>query len=124
MNTQERVGVVKYLNQGADFVINSRREDAYKMMYEDCDGKYDIVWERPREQDNSFVMVHNGNVNLYAGTSEYWYIGYRCAGGGSAQATPSPAAPQVFRTDEDCVNSAFCKQVGRCIARDGKCVRE
>lgn len=56
---KKSLGMVKYLNAGAGFIIENRRESAYKAMYEDCGGKnYKIEYEEP-----------NG---------EYWNIYYRC----------------------------------------------
>ena len=77
-NTRGRVGIVKYLNQGAGFVINSRRNDAYEMMYDDCGGKYDIIGEGPKYEDYAYVTKIGDTWLAGAGTSEYWYIRYRC----------------------------------------------
>jgi hypothetical protein len=57
VNEDTRPGVVKYLNNGADFVIQQRREDAYKQMYEACGGKYRIDGEGPQVQDGVVMLL-------------------------------------------------------------------
>lgn len=42
---ERRGGRVKYLADGASFVVQSRREDAYQQMYRFCGGQYQIVRE-------------------------------------------------------------------------------
>jgi len=68
-------GTVKYLNQGADFIIKKRRESAYKQMYETCGGKYKIESEGPRSEGG--MAIPAGNAVMY-GDSQYWYITYKC----------------------------------------------
>ena len=48
VNERSQPGVVKYLNDGASFVIKRRRESAYKQMFETCHGPYRIVAEGQR----------------------------------------------------------------------------
>ncbi len=43
INYKDRTGVVKFLNQGASMVRESRREDSYKKMYNSCGGAYRII---------------------------------------------------------------------------------
>lgn len=74
-NETQRPGMVKYLNQGVDFVIKSRREDAYKKMYESCGGSYKIVNEGPQAEGGAMVPV--GNTYFYS-QSNYWYISFQC----------------------------------------------
>ena len=55
MNKQkEKYGVVNYLNEGADFVIQARRKDAFKKMFESCDGKYIVINEGSNESNPIF----------------------------------------------------------------------
>ena len=78
LNYQAR-GVVKYLNQGADFVIEDRRKHAFKTMYEICGGQYKIVSESAQTQSAGAMQVTNtfwSSLN-----SNYWYIGYECLPG-------------------------------------------
>ncbi len=75
MNESSRTGTIKYLNQGASFVIIGRREDAYRQMYEACKGKYKIESEGPRSEGGVATPV--GNQAFYS-SSEYWYITFKC----------------------------------------------
>lgn len=53
------LGMVKYLNTGSDMIIESRRENAYMKMFENCGGRnYKVEFER---------------AEIF-----YWYIYYRC----------------------------------------------
>ena len=70
-------GVVKYLNQGADFVIESRREDAFKEMYSGCGGNYKITGEGPREEGGVVSQISPGSAMFFS--SQYWYISYECS---------------------------------------------
>ena len=57
VNESTRRGIVKYLNQGASFVIEQRRKHAYRRMYTECGGKYRIVAEGPRLEGGVIVPV-------------------------------------------------------------------
>lgn len=73
----KRKGTVKYLNQGADFVIKSRREDAFKKMHTSCGGEYKITSEGERvDSDGIFVPVGGGMTGFFQ--SKYWYISFEC----------------------------------------------
>lgn len=76
VNESSRGGVVKYLNNGADFVIEARREDAYRTMYKACEGSYKIDAEGPREE-GGVVAPMQGGAGMWAGF-QYWYIQYSC----------------------------------------------
>ena len=72
------VGMVKYLNEGASFVKEQRREDAFKEMSEACKGKYKVLEEGERP-DNFTMSTYNpsiGSVDTFKST--YWYISYSC----------------------------------------------
>mgnify|MGYP007114311341 CR=1 FL=1 len=75
VNEAQRGGVIKYLNQGADSVIESRREDAYRQMYSACAGKYRIVGEGPRSEGG---VVTPALGSLWASSYQYWYIQFNC----------------------------------------------
>lgn len=76
VNEHERPGVIRYLNQGADFVIKDRRRDAYMQMKQSCRGKpYKILAEGPQLQGG--VVTQMGNSAFFS-QSEYWYISYQC----------------------------------------------
>jgi hypothetical protein len=70
------VGVIKYLNQGADFVIKERRESAFKDMYDACKGSYKIISESERA-DGGVGMAISSSTAMY-GSTKYWYIRYEC----------------------------------------------
>lgn len=74
-NESKRPGVIRYLNEGASFVINSRREDAYKQMSKACGGSYQILGEGPQSGGTMISPLGSG---YYAATSEYWYITFQC----------------------------------------------
>lgn len=71
-----RAGIVKYLNDGADFVRSQRREDAYKQMPKACGGSYRIDAEGSSAQGG--VVVSSGTGSYWA-QSSYWYIQFSCA---------------------------------------------
>lgn len=69
-------GVVKYLNGGADYIVKSRREDAFKKMADSCDGKYKIISEGEKV-DSTNVAVPVGTMWV-GGSPDYWHITYEC----------------------------------------------
>ena len=77
VNSQEQYGVVSYLDKG--FSSAARREDAYKKMYEVCNGKYKII----RESSKNIGATYNAyQYNKYSsGTAtniSRRYIQYTC----------------------------------------------
>ena len=69
-------GVVKYHNDGMEAIKNSRKEDAFERMYDNCSGKYKVIEEGPRDETG---ISHGGaNGGAVWGTSHYWYISYEC----------------------------------------------
>lgn len=71
-----RGGIVRYLNQGAEFVRKARRDDAYRRMHEHCRGRYRIVSEGP-EKGGEAVVAPLGDTWI-AATTEYWSIKFEC----------------------------------------------
>ncbi len=69
-------GVVKYLNNGADHLINMRREDAFEKAHEDCGGKYKVTFEGSQKEGLAL------NPNMFGGYSfsgsDYVFIEYQC----------------------------------------------
>lgn len=61
-------GVVEYLNAGADWMVQERKEDAYRKMYEACKGDYTILREGNKAQFNA---VFEGEQNM-------WVIEFSC----------------------------------------------
>jgi hypothetical protein len=78
-NEASRGGVIKYLNQGADFVIQNRREDAYKQMFNACNGKYKIDAEGPQSEGGMVLAMSPGSAMI--GDNQYWYIQFSCQKG-------------------------------------------
>jgi hypothetical protein len=69
-------GVVSYLNQGGNSVIESRRKDAYKKMHDYCGGAYKIVQENVNPS-GAGVATPIGNSVFY-GTDQYMKIRFEC----------------------------------------------
>jgi len=76
VNEASRGGVIKYLNQGARFVVEKRREDAYKQMHEACGGPYHIDAEGPRAEGGVVVAISPTAAGSFG--SQYWYIQFSC----------------------------------------------
>lgn len=76
INEASRGGVIKYLNNGADFVIRSRREDAYLQMYNSCTGSYRIDNEGPQAEGGTVIALSSSVATW--GSYQYWYIQYSC----------------------------------------------
>lgn len=74
-NEGDRNGVVKYLAGGHASVVNARRDSAYKMMYESCNGKYKIINESLKSEGGSISAY--GSSAFYSDT-QYVYIEFMC----------------------------------------------
>jgi hypothetical protein len=75
VNEGARSGVVKYLNDGAAYVRDQRREDAYKQMYTACNGHYKILAESSNPEGGAAFT--SGSTSYWA-QSNYWYIQFGC----------------------------------------------
>ncbi len=75
VNDSVQPGLVRYLNQGASSVVNTRREDAYKQMYTSCGGAYRIDAEGPQSDGAAVIPTATG---AYIAPSQYWYIQFSC----------------------------------------------
>ena len=75
VNEASRGGIVKYLNDGAEFVKKQRREDAYKQMHSACRGKYRIDAEGPRAEGGAVMAA---GTSAFWSESQYWYIQFSC----------------------------------------------
>ena len=96
VNEASRGGMIKYLNQGASYVVEQRREDAYKQMYTACRGTYRIDAEGPNAEGGAAIPIQGGGAVWTQ--SQYWYIQFSCApqpptqgGYGPSQSQPAPA---------------------------------
>lgn len=115
---EQRTGIVKYLNDGAQFVVKKRREDAYKRMFESCAGPYRITAEGDVTDGRVVTSTASGTSTTDAGAAatttgrtttatgqsttrttasgttfesdlHFWHIQYACAGTDST-ATKKP----------------------------------
>lgn len=75
VNESARPGTIRYLNDGASFVREGRRERAYQIMREACGGDYRIDGEGPQLRDGIVIVEEDVAVAL---SSEYWYIQFSC----------------------------------------------
>lgn len=99
-NDSQRPGLIKYLVDGASFVVKKRRENAYKQMFQSCRGPYRIVAEGQRVEGGVVLsntvasgsatartsgqkteVTAEGKSSTITSASEahYWYIQYECA---------------------------------------------
>lgn len=90
---------MKYLSDGASFVVNKRLEDAYNKMEEFCGGGYTIIAESDSSEFAGTITNFSGNgnatTNVYGNTaytsgsaygqsqsyavhSNFTYISFRC----------------------------------------------
>jgi len=65
VNDADRVGVIKFRDD--DMLRDKRRQDAYKQMYQACDGKYAIVDEG--ESIDGKVISHVSNTRTTTDSS-------------------------------------------------------
>jgi hypothetical protein len=68
-------GTVRYSNEGSESAINRRREDAYKKMFDACDGKYKITSEHVSAE---VAAVPIAGVGIVPYSYKYVYIEYDC----------------------------------------------
>lgn len=78
-------GTVRYLAAGIPPVQRSRREDAYKQMYEKCDGRYRIVSEYSESAGsittaNAHAYGNNAYGSAVTTTGSWRYIAFECGG--------------------------------------------
>ncbi|MFV8784415.1 hypothetical protein ACNKU7_18510 [Microbulbifer sp. SA54] len=71
----DNFGTVKYLDEGAAAVRDARKKDAYKKMYEACNGKYAILDAGSSESNPTFST--HGNLT-FAATSSTVFINFKC----------------------------------------------
>jgi hypothetical protein len=96
VNEGQGPGVVKYLNQGADVVIRSRRDDAYKQMHSSCGGPYRIDAEGPQVDGQTAMMIPGApgaSSSVVVQNQEYWYIRFSCVGAAPVANTGGSATP-------------------------------
>jgi hypothetical protein len=87
-----QTGTMKYLAQGADSIIEARREDAFKAMWTQCGGEYEITREY-RDKDNISTQANafgGHNVNH----SNYVYMDFKCLGVAGAMPVAEDQTPK------------------------------
>jgi hypothetical protein len=110
-NERSQGGVIKYLSDGASFIVKRRRESAYKQMYESCDGPYRIVTEGQHVEGSvvtgSATASGSTTASTWGRTTQvdgkgsadaistsadvhYWYIQYACGAKPDSTATRTP----------------------------------
>jgi hypothetical protein len=81
-----RWGIVKYLNQGADSVIEARASNAREKMAQYCSPlNYKVT--ATSEKDSSMFLLLEGSGG--GGTTSYLYIRFECVNGDSDEPTKS-----------------------------------
>ena len=76
VNAQEQYGLVSYENRGLPSIIKKKRDDAYKQMFEACNGKYKIISES--NKNTGAVFNSDGNGGGYMSTIDKVYIKFMC----------------------------------------------
>lgn len=76
VNEAERSGTVRYLNDGAGFIVKARKNKAQKKMWEACSGKYEIIQEGERQ--SGAVATSLTATTAIATPMNYWYVEFRC----------------------------------------------
>ncbi len=73
-------GVVQYLNNGANFVLEDRRRKAYKAAYKSCAGPYTLVDENEARGNAHTTVVTNTNNGAIANSfsSDWKRLYYKC----------------------------------------------
>lgn len=69
-------GTVKYLNQGASFVVNQRKIDAESKMKEYCSGEYEIISDSRQNENSGGMLMTGGYVAPLS--NEYIYVSFKC----------------------------------------------
>lgn len=74
--SSEKWLTVSYLAEGAYFVQESRRKEAYKKMYEHCNGKYELR-DSSSSGGNSVFIGKGTNMTTYYDSREVTFV-FRC----------------------------------------------
>jgi hypothetical protein len=82
INANEQYGLISYVSDGADYIVEQRRKDAYKKMYEICHGRYKIVSVSNSIDGVGYISSANVNgIGNNIGNSSF-YHGNGLASGG------------------------------------------
>lgn len=73
------IGITSYMNEGVSAVREARREDAYKKMFNACNGKYKILGESSSETGDFYYAQNMGSATYISNlSSSYVYIKFEC----------------------------------------------
>jgi hypothetical protein len=75
-NAKEQHGLVSYENRGLPSIKEKKRKDAYRQMFEACNGKYKIISES--NKNTGAVFNSNGYGGGYMTTIDKVYIKFMC----------------------------------------------
>jgi hypothetical protein len=83
----QEVGIVKYSADGAAFIVQQRKNDAYKQMYETCSGSYEIVREYLVKDGAAATAIDSPLFNssitsAVAQPLSSWVIEFKCVAQG------------------------------------------
>ncbi|MCJ8293107.1 MAG: hypothetical protein MJK15_01755 [Colwellia sp.] len=73
----QQLGRVTYMTSGADFVVEARREDAYKKMYKACNERYVIVKEGTSSSAGQIYQTTSSGLT-FGGGFDYRTIYFDC----------------------------------------------
>ena len=74
-NYGKGVGVISYTTHGAAWVVENKREEAYKQMHETCKGHYVINKEYSGDKSGVIVPTTSGLFGVYRGKR---FIEFEC----------------------------------------------
>lgn len=77
----QEVGIVKYGADGAPFVVEERKADAYRQMYESCDGSYEIIREELVNDGAVATALDTPSLGMTTAIGQSlssWVIQFRC----------------------------------------------
>src|SRR3990167_8136073 len=70
----DKTGRIKYLAEGASPVIEARRNDAQKKMYDACNGHYKIIDDTSKDKSMGSSEYNAYRGSSFIGSMEYVYI--------------------------------------------------
>lgn len=74
----DKTGRVRYLAEGASPVIEARRNDALKKMYDACNGHYKILDDTSKDKLIGTSDYNYNKGSSFIGSMEYVYIRFEC----------------------------------------------
>ncbi|WP_454781687.1 hypothetical protein [Legionella sp. WA2022007384] len=74
----DKTGRIRYLAEGASTVIEARRNDAFKKMYNACNGHYKILGDTSKDKLIGASDYNDDKGSSFVGSMEYVYIRFEC----------------------------------------------